>query len=262
MVSRLATGSAFLAVALAMAGPNAGWQVKKFEDWTVQDAQSVMTDSPWSKKIPMPAGGRPAMTVIDSGNNGAPPTASLGNPANATTGLNTTSAANAGGGGSGDGNSRNLPTAARQSGMAPTAGAPEQAPPLTIVWASAVPVRLAILKLRSGPNTPTETQIENAHKTNEYYVIAVSGLAASDIDPKTLSGKAFLAVKGRPQQKAAESSYRKIGASDVYFFRFRRDEFSIAASDKEVEFKASVGAVEVKRKFSLRDMQYEGNLAL
>jgi hypothetical protein len=258
----LAAGSAFLVVALAIGSPSAGWQGKKFEEWTVQDAQAVMNDSPWSKKIPMPAGGRPAMTVIEPGNNGPPPTASLGNPATATTGFNTTSAANSGGAGSGDGTARNLPTSSRQSGMAPTPGAPEQAPPLAVVWASAVPVRLAILKLRSGPNTPTEAQIENARKTNEYYVIAVSGLVPSDVDPKTLSGKAFLAVKGKPQEKAAEASYRKIGASDVYFFRFRRDGFPIAASDKEVEFKVSVGSVEVKRKFSLRDMQYEGNLAL
>ena len=86
--------------------------------------------------------------------------------------------------------------------------------------------------------------------------------SASDIDPKSLSSKASLAVKGKPQEKAAESSYRKIGASDVYFFRFRRDRFPISAPDKEVEFKASVGSVEVKKKFSLRDMQYEGNLAL
>ncbi len=146
--------------------------------------------------------------------------------------------------------------------MAPSVGAPEQAPPLTVVWASATPVRLAILKLRSGSNPPAETQIANARKTNEFYVIAVSGLPASDSDPKTLSNKAFLTVKGKPQEKAAESSYRKIGASDVYFFRFRREAFPITAADKEVEFKVSVGSVEVKRKFALRDMQYEGNLAL
>jgi len=258
----LATGSAALVVAFAIGSPTPEWRGKKFEDWTVQDAQAVMTDSPWSKKIPMPAGGRPAMTVVESGNNGAPPTAALGSPASATTGLNATAAGNAGNSGSGDGMPRNLPTSSRQSGMAPTAGAPEQAPPLTVVWASAVPVRLAILKLRSGPNTPTEAQIENARKANEYYVIAVSGLPGSEVDPKSLSGKAFLAVKGKPEENASESSYRKIGASDVYFFRFRRDGFPIAASDKEVEFKVSVGSVEVKRKFSLRDMQYEGNLAL
>jgi hypothetical protein len=146
--------------------------------------------------------------------------------------------------------------------MAPSVGAPEQAPPLTVVWASATPVRLAILKLRSGSNPPTDTQLASAHKTNEFYVIAVSGLPISDVDPESLSNKAFLTVKGKPQEKAAESSYRKIGTSDVFFFRFRRDEFPITASDKEVEFKVSVGSVEVKRKFSLRDMQYDGDLAL
>ncbi len=263
MASRLATGSAFLALALAVGSPTAAWQGKKFEDWTVQDAQSVMNDSPWSKKIPMPAGGRPAMTVVDqANNNGAPATASLGNPGNATTGLNATSAGNATGTGSGDGSGRNLPTSTRPSGMAPSAGAPEQPPPVTIVWASATPVRLAILRLRSGQNTPAETDIANAHKTNEFYVIAVSGLPASDVDAKNLWQKASLAVKGRPPEKAAESNYRKIGTSDVYFFRFRRDGFPLAASDKEVEFKVSVGSVEVKKKFALRDMQFEGNLAL
>lgn len=262
MVSRLATGSAFLAVGLAVAGSTAGWQSKKFEEWTVQDAQSVMTDSPWSKKMPMPAGGRPAVTVVESGNNAAPGTASLGNPANATTGLTVTSAGNPGGAGSGDGPGRNIPTASRPSELQPSTGAPEQAPPLTIVWASATPVRLAILRLRSGPNPPSEDQIANAHKPNEFYVIAVSGLPVSDSDPKNLWNKAFLSVKGRRQEQAVESSYRRIGTSDVYFFRFRRDGLPITASDKEVEFKVTAGSVEVKRKFALRDMQYNGNLAL
>jgi hypothetical protein len=259
----LATGSVVLAFAVALGSPTAAWQGKKFEDWTVQDAQSIMNDSPWSKKIPMPAGGRPAMTVVDqANNNGAPATASLGNPGNATTGLNATSAGNAAGTGSGDGSGRNLPTSSRPSGMAPSAGAPEQPPPVTIVWASATPVRLAILRLRSGQNTPAEAEIANAHKANEFYVIAVSGLPASDVDAKNLWQKASLTVKGRTSEKAVESNYRKIGTSDVYFFRFRRDGLPLAASDKEVEFKASVGSVEVKKKFSLRDMQFEGNLAL
>lgn len=262
MAFRLAIGSALLAVALAAASSTAGWQSKNFEEWTVEDAQSVMTDSPWSKKIPMPAGGRPAVTVLDQGNSGAPGTASLGNPANATTGLNTTSAGNAGGTGSGDSAGRNLPTSSRPSTMAPSVGAPEQAPPLTIVWASAAPVRLAILRLRSGQGTVRAAEIAKAHTANEFYVIAVSGLPVLDVDGKSLWQKAYLTVKGRTQERAAESNYRKIGGSDVYFFRFRREGFPLTATDKEVEFKVSVGSVEVKRKFSLRDMQYEGNLAL
>ncbi len=264
MLSRLSTGPVFLAVvAFALGGPTSGWQSKKFEEWTVQDAQSIMNDSPWSKKIPMPAGGRPSMSVIEPGNNGAPPpSASIGNPANTTTGVNMTAAGNPGSAGPAEGSGHNLPTNSRPSGMAPSVGAPDQAAPLTIVWASATPVRLAILKLRAGSNPAGETQIANAHKTNEFYVVAVSGLPAPEYDPKTLANKAFLTIKGKPQEKAAESSYRKIGTSDVYFFRFRRDSFPITVSDKEVEFKVSVGSVEVKRKFLLHDMQYDGNLAL
>jgi hypothetical protein len=263
MVSCLAISSAFLAVALAPGSPTTGWQGKKFADWTIEDAQSVMTDSPWSKKIPMPAAGRPALTVIEPGSNGAPPpSASLGNPANTTTGVSMAAAGNPGSAGPAEGSGRSLPTNSRQSGMAPSVGAPDQVAPLTVVWASATPVRLAIIRLRSGSNPPGETQIANARKANDFYVIAVSGLPEPDYDPKTLANKASLAVKGRPQAKAAESSYRKIGTSDVYFFRFRRDAFPITASDKEIEFKVWMGSVEVKRKFTLRDMQYEGNLAL
>lgn len=83
-----------------------------------------------------------------------------------------------------------------------------------------------------------------------------------DSDPKSLASKAFLSMRGKTPEKAAESSYRRIGSSDVYFFRFRRDAFPINVSDGEVEFKVSMGSVEVKKKFSLSAMQYEGALAL
>ncbi len=99
---------------------------------------------------------------------------------------------------------------------------PNPQPPLTIIWASAAPVRLAVLKLHSEANAPTDAEVENAMKERPNYVIAVVGLPAPEggSDPKALASSAFLALKGKPPAAATDSSYRKVGNSDVYFFRF------------------------------------------
>lgn len=242
------------------------WQNKEFKKWTEKDAQTIMTDSPWAKQMPMPAYGRPGVVVMEPGQNGAPPpTASLGNPSNTTAGSNMSVAGNPGSAGPANPDGiHNLPTTQSQSGVAEPAPAPIPQPPLTIIWASATPVRLANLKLRSGANAPTNGEIENAMKERPNYVIAVVGLPPPEggSDPKALAGSAFLTVKGKPAVVANDSTYRKIGNSDVYFFRFVRTSLPIATSDQQVEFKMSLGNVEIKRRFDLKEMQYQGQLAL
>jgi hypothetical protein len=133
-----------------------------------------------------------------------------------------------------------------------------------VIWASATPIRLAILKLRSGTTPPSQQEVENANKPHDYYVIAVSGLGSPDDDfnPQALARKASLTIKGKPSIAAADSNYRRIGDSDVYFLRFRRDALPIDFSDQQVEFKMIFGTMEIKRKFALKDMQFRGRLAL
>ncbi len=125
-------------------------------------------------------------------------------------------------------------------------------------------MRLAVLKLRSGEETPTDTQLANAQKERVNYVIAVIGLAAPDAgsDAAGLASNAFLTVRGRPAVRANESSYRRIGNSDVYFFRFTKASLPITFEDQQVEFKMRMGQMDVKRKFEVKDMQFEGKLAL
>ena len=254
------------ATGLVLAEHNGAWNNREFKDWTDQDAESIMTDSPWAKQIPMPANGRPGMVVIEPGaNNAPPPAASLGNPSNTTTGTNMTVAANAGSAGPADPSGiHNQPATPSPSMVAGNTGAPGPQSRLTIIWASAVPVRLAVLKLRSGKNPPEEAQIANAERQRPNYVIAVAGLPAPEggSDPKALANTAFLTVRGKPSLVANDSSYRRIGNSDVYFFHFSRASLPIAAGDQQVEFKMTMGNMEVKKKFELKDMQYQGQLAL
>ena len=251
---------------LATGATDQPWQ-KSFDSWTTKDAQLIMTDSPWAKQMPMPAAARPGIAVLEPGANGAPPpTASLGNAANTTTGTNMTVSANPGSAGPAEagGLANTMPQGQTPSAVTPTAPAPEPHRPIGIVWASAIPVRLAVLKLQSGVNAPTEGEIERVSKPRENYVIAVIGLAPPDRDITTdgLAKNASLMVKGKPTVAAATCTYHKIGNSDVYFFRFPRTALPIADGDRQVEFKVVFGQAEIKHRFDLKSMQYKGQLAL
>ncbi len=259
--------SVALGAALLLGAPDTSWQRKEYREWTDKDAQSLMTDSPWVKQVPYPAGDRPAMTIVEPGANGAaPPSASLGNASSSTTGTNMTVAGNPGSAGPADPNAtHNIPNTPTPSGVPPSAGAPTVHPPVSVIWASATPVRLAVLKIRSGPNTPTDGEVQNAGKPRDHYVIAVSGLPAprdADVVPTELAKNASLRIKGKPPELASDSNYRKIGNADVYFFRFLKTKLPLSATDGEVEFRMRMGQIEIKRRFDLKAMQYSGQLAL
>ncbi len=241
------------------------WATKDFADWTDKDARAVVTHSPWAKEMPMPINDRPAVMTIEPGSDVASsPSASLGNPANTTTGGNmgVAAAGNPGPAEPQPGGTP-LPTGATPSGMRASAGAPSPQPALTVIWASATPVRLAVLKLRSK-GAPSEVEVANAKKERDHYVIALIGLPAPQAgsDPKTLASGALLSVKGRPPLQAADSDYRRIGKSDVYFFRFVRASLPIAVRDRQVEFQLKFGQMEIKTKFDPNEMEYRDQLAL
>jgi len=254
------------ACGLVCLAANAPWQNKDFNDWTDKDAQAVMTDSPWAKQMAMPASARPGVMIIEPGASvTSAPAASLGNPSNTTTGANMSNPSIGGSNGPADPNgSHNVSTTPTPSAISANTGAPAPPSLLTVIWASAAPVRLAVLKLHSGANKPTEAQIAHASAERPHYVIAVVGLPApeGDSDPKALAQSAYLNLKGRAPVQAIDSDYRRIGNADVYFFRFAKGSLPISVAAREIEFKMALGKIEVKKKFDLGEMQYKGRLAL
>lgn len=248
------------------AATNPSWLNKEFKDWSRQDALSLLTGSPWAKNLPMPSSGRPAVMVMESGLNvSSPPPASLGNPANTTTGANMSVPSVGGSDGPANTNgARGVSTAPTPSGISPNAGAPEPPSVITVVWASAAPVRLAVLKLHSGADLPTEAQVLHALNPRPHYVIAVFGLPPPEpgSDPKRLAPASYLSVKGKPPLPAADSDFRRIGNSNVYFFRFERSSLPLSLADSAVEFKSEIAGIEIKKRFDLSQMQYKGQLAL
>ncbi len=240
------------------------WTTKAFQSWTDKDAQQILSNSPWAKEMPMPISGRPGETYLESGTSvTSSPTGALGNSANTTTGSNMSVAA-VGSTGPAARNGPPVPATQTPSLVSATTGAPSPEPLLKVIWASASPVRLAVLRLRSHDNAPTDEQISKAQQEWPNYVIAVVGLPApeANADAKALASGAFLRIHGRAPEVAMDSDYRKIGDSDVYFFRFPKAAFPVTIADHEVEFRMTMGKIEVKRKFDLSDMHYQGGLAL
>lgn len=122
-------------------------------------------------------------------------------------------------------------------------------------WDSARPVQLAIEKLNGKPaiGDPAST-----------YVIAVVGLTVPERSPKPEAG---LTATGRDRIPSIET---RILDNAIYFF-FPRTElfqpivFRLPLGLKlgnDVEFAVRIGALDVKKKFSLSSMTYLGKLEM
>jgi hypothetical protein len=241
------------------------WNTKDFSAWTEKDAQLIMTSSPWVKERPMPVSGRPNVTVIDPNVAASTaPTAALGNPSNASGGPNMSTSGAVGSTTVSPGRNDQTATPQTNSLHGPSAGAPAVQPALKIIWASALPIRLAVLRSRSGSSTPDPDQVARAKQDWKNYVIAVVNLPVPEngIDPKSLAPSASLSAHGKPAEIASESSYRKVGNDDVYFFSFPKASLPLAASDGEVEFKLNTKQANLRQKFQLSSMSFGGQLAL
>ncbi len=242
--------------ALAASTIPAVWNTKDFSAWTRRDAEQIMTNSPWSKERPLSFREKGEVTYVDPEvGASAAPTAALGNPANVTTGANVSTVP-----------AGSAPLPAEQTGSlnSAPAGAPLIPPFVKVVWASALPVRLAVLKLRSGESGPTAEQVAKAEQDVPNYVIAVVGLAAPEAgaNPKDLARAAVLSVRGKPSVVSLDSDYRRIGHSNVYFFSFAKSALPITTADKEVAFKLNAERMNVSQTFHLNEMKYRGRLAL
>ena len=213
-----------------------------------------MTASPWAKVMPLPSTDRPSQMVLEGPPSAGPQsTAALGNNS-ANTSLT----------GSGQG-SENGNTGRTQvltpATVSQSTGAPAIQPTVTIIWASALPVRMAELTLRTHGH-PTDAEVENSKKPREHYVVVVLGLPAPDnlAQVNALAATASLGAHGKTIP-CLTSDFRKMNDRNIYIFRFPKNP-TLALEDREVEFRVTLGRMVLKKKFELRDMQYQGKLAL
>ena len=205
------------------------WNEKKPEDWTEDDIQQMLTRSPWAKDA----------SIFDTA---------------AHKGLST---APRGGG-----------LSRRRGGATPNAGNPlpsgghSNSWTAIVRWDSSSPVRDAL----KTPKTP---------EVDENYIIALIGdipgvgVPADDDSPderqqkmNVLKETTRLERKDDPLElqraKISPRTSRSPAGTLFYFSRV----FPLTPEDKQVTFVTKVGPLEVKCKFTLRDMMYRGSLEL
>jgi hypothetical protein len=224
------------AALILMAADDPAWKTKPVPEWTADDAQQVLTDSPWAKTV------HPTVAQSTSGaprRGGRGGGVGIGFP----------------GGGIGfpGGGGRRSPGGNR----APDDTSIERQS-LKLRWESALPIREAELKAR-------ETAAPEVDQ--DHYAIAVYGVPSRMVngDTKTVSDQlkknAALKRDGKKDLKPSdvEVLQREDGAVVVYLFPRSAE---ITKQDKRVELDARIGRLELKQPFWVDEMVYQGKMEL
>lgn len=228
------------------------WKNKPVPEWTSDDAQQVLSDSPWVKAVTptmdrqsqdrQPGYGRRGGIGIGGGGIGFP--GGMGRRGGYGGGY-------PGGGYPGGGG----------SGRSDDGGNPRDAntpPSLKLRWESALPVREAELKARDT-SAPTLSEGQ--------YAIAVYGVPSRMLnsDSKSLADQlkkaATLKRDGKKDLKPSTVEVLQREDGPVILFLFPRSK-EIVAQDRRVEFDAHIGRLQLAQSFYLEDMVYQGKLEL
>ncbi|MBI5281644.1 MAG: hypothetical protein HY858_08190 [Candidatus Solibacter usitatus] len=262
----LTIGAAALPEASFAADP---WLAKEPSEWSPKDIQKVLADSPWAKSVSISLGGGDSLPSSGGGRPGR------GRGGGAGGGIpDASSSSGMGGGAMGGGGG-----AMAGGGAEGAPGGGSIAPTITFLvrWHSALPVKHAYIRARMGAEAETSPQAKAfIEKEETHYIIVVESSAP-------MRPQAAGAPGGEPRQPSEEMLNRAKEAATlswkghegvhpdavqlpqpgqaVTILRFPKTH-PIELEDKEVEFAMKRGAMEIKKKFRLKDMVYKGQLAL
>jgi hypothetical protein len=235
------------------------WEAKPASDWTADEIDRMLTKSPWAKDASVMSSGQGLGNGSGRSRGGG-----IGFPGGGGGGIGFP-----GGGGGG-----------RQGGGYPGAGGGgndggRERLTATVRWESARPIQEA-LRIGASDEKPNE-DFEN------YYVIALIGdLSASsaqrrssstsddDGDSTTRADRRLQELKesARLERKDGPISLEKVEEGSrvgsrgpgVYFYFDRKADVSM--DDKFVNFSTKLGRMDIKAKFTMKEMSYHGKLAV
>ena len=223
------------------------WLKAKFTEWSDKDCQKMLKDSPWARPVEVRYGGGGGGGGGRRGGGGG---GGGGDDLGGMSGGGGGGGGRRGGGGGGGGDTMM-----------------ESTPSQTVVvrWHTAMPVRQAVAKLRFGKEaTASPDAAKMLQPEQKRYVIGMIGIPAQLMrgKPAELKGGAQLRIKGKDPIPASNvQAEREQRGANVYLF-FPRDTNPIALEDGDVEVVLKLASVEIKRRFKLKDMVFDGKLEL
>ncbi len=233
------------------------WKDKAYTQWSDDEVNKMLSDSPWAQNTKTTTPGQQSMGQRGMGRRG---------------GMGGGPWGGMGGGGMGGG----------RRGGGPYGGNSTPAINVTVRWQSSLPVREALLR-QAGTTKADDSEVAaKLTAPAPGYVIAIVGLpptapsrngdvyrrgedndsdssGSHDADLDRMKSATYLNRKDRPSLFPDKIERGKDGATILVTFPKTTP---ISLDDKEVEFVSRYGAMEIKRKFKLKDMQYQGKLEL
>jgi hypothetical protein len=257
-----------IGTAVAMCAADA-WKNTDFTKWSPEDSKKVLTKSPWAKEVSVSMG-QGTMPTGNGSRRGGGGGGMAGTDAGGMGGMG------GGGGGRGMGGG---------GGGGGEMGGGYSAPSLNLIirWESAIPVKEAAMKLNYGDHLPAKGEkgyTLDAPQNN--YILSVTGLRLGGARGRTREGADDQPAEGTPRSQAdrikdqlmtstqlvrkgkdpiAPADVMVNANTNVVYIIFPKADV-ISDDDKDVEFRLTMGRIQVKEKFSLKDMHFSGKLEL
>lgn len=228
------------------------WESKSYTEWSEKEVGKLLTNSPWSQKV----------TVYMSGGGGGFGGAGGGGRGGGG-GFGGSGIPRGGGGGGGRGGG------GRRGGGGGDFGGGGMAPAtnLFVRWFSSLPVKQAIVMSKYGDEAATAQQaIDYLARQEDHYIVAVVGLPGRmagfvQRNPDALKENTVLKRKKKDPINPDEIQVQSQEESVSFYFMFPKTD-EITVDDKDVEFVMKTQRFEVKRKFKLKNMVFNGKLSL
>ncbi len=247
-------GVALLGVGAAILMAADFWEKKKFTEWSDKEVQKMLTNSPWARAVDIPLAGPSLGGGSRRGRGGM----GGGMPGGGMPG------GMGGGGMEGEGGGMG------GRGMGGGMDVPQAVPTMRVHvrWMSALPMRQAVARMRFGPEAGASAEAARLLNFQEQrYVVSVAGLPGrmAQADLEKFKELAALKIKGKePLRANLVQGQREDNRVNLYFSfpKARQGGYDITLADKEVEFELKLRAMEISRKFKLKEMVYGGKLEL
>jgi hypothetical protein len=208
------------------------WQSKPFTEWNEKDVQKLLQSSPWARPVSVAASGAAASAANAS-------------PLDGFSGLGNRKGVNPGD----SSGARSLVT-------------------VVVRWQSAKPVRQAAVKAKYGNEAGTSPEAKKAlDEPSDHYIISICGLPANAFDGnpdhlrQQMLAQGMLVIKGREPIRPVDFITEGDGPTAQGMFVFPKT-ILITEDDKDAEFIVKIRDYNIRQKFHLKDMVYNGQLDL